>query len=59
MGAQLEVSRGLRSELFRDLSPEGRKYPTVTFHRFVHAVRDAIEPFGGALIQPEPEKSTD
>jgi phage replication-related protein YjqB (UPF0714/DUF867 family) len=59
MGAQLEVSRGLRSEFFKDLSPEGRKYPTETFYRFVHAVRDAIEPFGGGFIQPEPENSTD
>jgi phage replication-related protein YjqB (UPF0714/DUF867 family) len=45
MGVQLEISRGLREKMFRDLTPEGRQFPTETFHRFVQAVREAIEPF--------------
>jgi len=45
MGVQMEISRGLRSQLFQDLTPAGREHPTEAFHRFVHAVRDALEPF--------------
>ena len=45
MGVQLEISRGLRSRLFHSLTIEGREQPSEAFHRFVQAVRDAIEPF--------------
>lgn len=45
MGVQLEISRGLRTRLFHDLSIEGRERPTEAFYRFVEAVRGAIEPF--------------
>ena len=45
MGVQLEISRGLRAKMFRDLTPKGRQFPTETFHLFVQAVREAIEPF--------------
>jgi phage replication-related protein YjqB (UPF0714/DUF867 family) len=43
-GGQLEISRGLRSRLFADLTPEGRKHPTEAFYRFIQAVREALEP---------------
>lgn len=45
MGVQLEISRGLRSGMFKNLSPEGRKHVEETFHRFVNAVREALDPF--------------
>jgi len=41
-GIQLELSRGLRSTLFRSLSTEGRTTRTQRFHEFIAAVRDAI-----------------
>jgi phage replication-related protein YjqB (UPF0714/DUF867 family) len=59
MGVQLEISRGLRSQMFRNLTPEGRKYPTEIFFSFTRAVRDAIEPFGGASIEEAPLEPTD
>jgi phage replication-related protein YjqB (UPF0714/DUF867 family) len=59
MGVQLEISRGLRSRMFRDLTPEGRKYPTGTFHRFAQAVRDAIEPFALVFVEADPPEATD
>jgi phage replication-related protein YjqB (UPF0714/DUF867 family) len=54
MGVQLEISRGLRSRLFEDLTLEGRKQPTEAFHRFVQAVRDALEP-----LKSPPEEWTE
>ena len=45
MGVQLEISRGLRSRMFRGLTPQGRQYLTETFYRFVRVVREALEPF--------------
>jgi phage replication-related protein YjqB (UPF0714/DUF867 family) len=53
MGAQLEISRRLRSLMFRDLTPEGRKHPTQVFYRFTQAIRDAIEPFGTVFVESE------
>lgn len=45
MGVQMEISRGLRSMMFRDLTPEGRRHRTEVFFKFTEAVRMAIEPF--------------
>jgi phage replication-related protein YjqB (UPF0714/DUF867 family) len=45
MGIQLEISRGLRAQLFKDLTPQGRSLPTEDFDRFVRAIQDALEPF--------------
>jgi phage replication-related protein YjqB (UPF0714/DUF867 family) len=44
MGVQLEISRGLRARMFKDLTPEGSQVSTETFTRFVQAVREALEP---------------
>lgn len=46
MGVQLEISRGLRAMMFRDLTPKGRRHPTTLFDSFINAVRKAIAPFG-------------
>lgn len=47
MGVQIELSRGLRRRMFKDLATmEGRKLRTEVFYRFVFAVRDALRPFG-------------
>lgn len=51
MGVQMEISRGLRSLMFRDLTPEGRRHPTAVFAKFAEAVRQALEPF--AVIYAE------
>lgn len=59
MGVQLEISRGLRSRMFRDLTPEGRKHPTEIFSSFTRTVREAIEPFSDAFIEEAPLGSTD
>jgi len=45
MGVQLEISKGLRRRMFKDLTPEGRQYPTEAFYSFVQAIRDALDPF--------------
>ena len=45
MGIQLEISRGLRAQLFKDLTPQGRRFPTEDLNRFVRAVQEALEPF--------------
>ncbi len=45
MGVQIEISRALRSLMFRDLTPKGREYPTAIFTKFTNAIRKAIEPF--------------
>ena len=57
MGVQMEISRGLRAMMFRDLTPEGRRHPTQTFTRFTEAVRHAIAPF--AIIYAHPLRNTD
>jgi phage replication-related protein YjqB (UPF0714/DUF867 family) len=59
MGVQMEISRGLRALMFRDLTPQGRRYPTDLFTRFTQAVRDAIAPFGLGFTPPEPLQGTD
>ena len=41
-GVQLEISRGLRKRMFRDLTREGRKNGTTIFHAFVSALRDVL-----------------
>jgi phage replication-related protein YjqB (UPF0714/DUF867 family) len=45
MGIQLEISRGLRTQLFKDLTPQGRRIPTEDLNRFAMAIQDALEPF--------------
>jgi phage replication-related protein YjqB (UPF0714/DUF867 family) len=45
MGIQMEISRGLRAQLFKDLTPRGRRLPTENLGRFALAVQDALEPF--------------
>jgi len=45
MGIQLEISRGLRAQLFKDLTPQGRQFPTEDLNRFARAIQDALEPF--------------
>ncbi len=42
MGVQLEISAGLRREIFRDLSRIHRKKSTRLFDQFVKAIRDAL-----------------
>lgn len=52
MGVQIEVSRGLRRRMFKDLTTmEGRQSKSEVYDRFVSAVRDAIRPFG--LVETE------
>lgn len=41
-GVQLEISRGLRKNMFEDLTREGRKNRTTIFHGFVSALRDVL-----------------
>jgi phage replication-related protein YjqB (UPF0714/DUF867 family) len=41
-GVQLELSRGLRKNMFKDLTREGRKDRTAIFHSFVSVLRDAL-----------------
>jgi len=59
MGVQLEISRGLRSRMFQDLTPEGREHPTESFHRFTGAVRNAIEPFAEIFAEEPLLEPTD
>jgi phage replication-related protein YjqB (UPF0714/DUF867 family) len=59
MGVQMEISRGLRAQMFRDLTPQGRCYPTEVFTRFTQAVRLAIAPFALVFTQPETLQGTD
>lgn len=55
MGAQIEISRGLRAAMFKDLSPGGSRRHTPVFTRFTAAVRRAIQPF--ALVKTEEQNS--
>lgn len=41
-GVQLEISRGLRKNMFKDLTREGRKSRTTIFHSFVSVLRDVL-----------------
>lgn len=41
-GVQLEISRGLRKNMFKDLTREGRKNRTTIFHAFVPVLRDVL-----------------
>ena len=41
-GVQLEISRGLRAQMFKSLSREGRKHPTAKFRAFVAALRGVL-----------------
>ncbi|MCD4817967.1 MAG: poly-gamma-glutamate hydrolase family protein [Candidatus Cloacimonetes bacterium] len=42
-GVQLEISDSLRKKMFQDLSFDGRKTTTETFHRFVKVIKKAVE----------------
>jgi phage replication-related protein YjqB (UPF0714/DUF867 family) len=59
MGVQMEISRGLRVQMFRDLSPEGRRFTTEVFSRFTGAVREAIAPFAGISTESDTPNGTD
>lgn len=59
MGVQMEISRGLRTAMFRDLTPEGRRHPTEVLTRFTTAVRGAIGPFAVNHSETEPLQNTD
>ncbi|MDX9788468.1 MAG: poly-gamma-glutamate hydrolase family protein [Desulfobacterales bacterium] len=59
MGVQMEISRGLRSLMFRDLTPEGRKHQTKLFAEFTQAVREALEPFAAIYAETHPLDGTD
>jgi phage replication-related protein YjqB (UPF0714/DUF867 family) len=59
MGVQMEISRGLRSLMFLDLTPEGRKHRTEVFTRFTQAVREALEPFTARYTETQPLEGTD
>jgi len=45
MGVQLEISAGLRSRMFENLSRLQRKKPSVLFSRFVSAMQAALDHF--------------
>lgn len=59
MGVQMEISRGLRATMFRDLTPEGRRHRTAAFARFTDSVRRAIAPFVISYSPIEPLQGTD
>ena len=59
MGVQIEISRGLRTLMFRDLTPEGRRYPTEVFTRFTQAIRNAIDLFALIYFETHPLEGTD
>jgi phage replication-related protein YjqB (UPF0714/DUF867 family) len=59
MGVQMEVSRGLRAMMYRDLTPEGRHHRTEVFVRFTEAVRRALKPFAVMYAQTHPLENTD
>ena len=45
MGVQIELSRGLRAKMFRNLLQREKRYPTRTFYRIIQAVRVVLAPF--------------
>lgn len=55
IGVQLEVSRGLRSRMFEDLTSKGRQSRSEVYYRFVFAVQDTLEP--SRLLESEPAES--
>ena len=59
MGVQIEISRGLRMQMFRDLTPEGRTHRTEIFYRFVESVRAALSPYAMMLLEAAPLLGTD
>lgn len=59
MGVQMEISRGLRAMLFRDLTPEGRHSRTAVFARLPDAVRKAIVPVADINAETQPLRNTD
>jgi phage replication-related protein YjqB (UPF0714/DUF867 family) len=59
MGVQMEISRGLRAQMFSDLTPEGRFHPTAIFTRFINSVRNALEPFAVNYFENPPLQGTD
>jgi hypothetical protein len=54
----MEIGRGLRAEMFRDLTTEGRRFPTPVLARFAGAVRAAIAPFAEKGVET-PLEGTD
>lgn len=48
-GVQLELTRGLRRQMFADLSREGRRSPTESFFLFVSALREALSSVNSGL----------
>ncbi len=59
MGVQIEISRGLRMQMFQDLTPDGRKHPTEVFSRYTRSIRKAIEPFAMIYFESHPPDGTD
>jgi phage replication-related protein YjqB (UPF0714/DUF867 family) len=59
MGVQIEISRGLRTMMYRDLTPEGRHHRTEVFTRFTAAIRQAIAPFAVIYSENRPLENTD
>jgi len=53
MGVQLEISSGLRKELFPDRLRRPQKSKTVRFKQFVHAMRNALSKY---TVNPDDEK---
>lgn len=47
MGVQLEISAGLRRDMFQEITRIHRKEKTPVFDRFVRAVRTALAEWGG------------
>jgi len=43
-GVQFEISKGLRENMFKDLTREGRENRTTLFHTFVSALQDVLSP---------------
>lgn len=59
MGVQMEISRGLRSRMYQDLTPEGRHHRTAVFVGFMEAVRKAIAPYAIFYSETHPLQNTD
>jgi phage replication-related protein YjqB (UPF0714/DUF867 family) len=45
-GVQLELSNGLRQSFFQALNTDGKRRPTVHFHRFIAALRNGLRNAG-------------
>jgi phage replication-related protein YjqB (UPF0714/DUF867 family) len=41
-GVQLEISKGLRKKMFKELTREGRRNKTTVFHTFVSVLQDVL-----------------